>query len=429
MRYLPISKELFTRNRQNFTRHLKPGAIAVFNSNDVMPTNADGTMPFRQNNDLYYLSGIDQEETILILFPDAKEASNREILFIKETNEQIAIWEGEKLSKEEAAKLSGIQNVLWTSQFQGIFENLITQASYIYLNSNEHTRATKEVETRDDRFVKWCTNKFQLYQYERAAPIMQKLRTVKAEEEIAQIKKACEITGKAFQKVLRFIKPGLLEYEIEAEITHEFIRNGSRGHAYQPIIASGANSCVLHYIDNSRVCKDGDIILMDFGAEYANYASDLTRVVPVSGKFTPRQKEVYNAVRNVMNQAFKLLVPGNTMENYNESVRAIMEEELLKIRLLSKEQINNQNKENPAYRKFFMHGISHALGLDVHDVFEKRPFEPGMVFTLEPGIYIREEGLGIRLENEILITEKGPVNLMEHIPIEAEEIEALMAAN
>lgn len=426
MRYLPKGRKFFTVNRQNFVKNLRPGALAVFNSNDIMPTNADGTMPFRQNNDLFYLTGIDQEDTILLLFPDAREENNREILFIRETNEHIAIWEGKKLTREEASEVSGIRRVVWNSQFESIFETLITECAYIYLNSNEHNRSVKKVETQDDRFVKWCKNKYPLYKYERSAPIMHRLRTIKSAEEIELMQHACDITEKAFRGVLDFIKPGVTENEIEAAYTYEFLRNGSRGHAYEPIVASGANSCILHYVENNKVCREGDIVLIDAACEYRNYASDLTRVVPVSGKFTPRQKAVYNAVLRVMREAMKLLVPGNTMPGYNKAVGELMEKELVDLGLLKMEDVKKQKPENPLYRKYFMHGASHALGLDVHDVYDRSPFAPGMVFTLEPGIYIREEGFGIRLENNLLITEDAPFDLMRNIPIEADDIEELM---
>jgi Xaa-Pro aminopeptidase len=427
MKYLPIGKELFIENRRKFVKELKPGSIAIFNSNDIMPTNADGTMPFRQNNDLFYLSGIDQEETILVLFPDSKNSNQQEMLFVKETNELIAIWEGQKLTKDQATEISGIHNIQWTKQFEPMLVQIMTEAEYVYLNSNEHSRAMKIVETRDDRFSKQLREQFPLSKYERSAPIMQALRTIKSAREIELINKACEITEKAFRRVLGFVKPGVAEYEIEAEFIHEFIRNRSRGPAYQPIIASGFDSCILHYVENHKICKAGDIILMDVAAEYANYASDMTRVIPVNGKFTKRQKDVYNAVLRIMREATKMLMPGNTLTEYNKEVNRITEFELIGLGLLDKIQLKNQDPANPLVRKFFMHGASHALGLDVHDVYDKYDiFKEGMVFTCEPGIYIREESLGVRLENNILITSKEPMDLMKNIPIEAEEIEDLM---
>ncbi|WP_028981883.1 aminopeptidase P N-terminal domain-containing protein [Sporocytophaga myxococcoides] len=427
MRYLPIDKSLFVKNRSNFVSQLKPGSIAIFVSNDIFPTNADGTLPFRQNNDLFYLSGIDQEETILVLFPDAKNESLREILFVRETNDHIATWEGNKLTKKETSETSGIPTIYWSSQFESVLNSIIFDCSSIYLNYNEHTRADKQVLSKEERFAKWCKKQYPLHSYERSAPILHKLRSIKSEIEIAQMKTAVNITEKAFRRVLNFVKPGVMEYEIEAEIAYEFLKNRSRGPAYQSIIASGASSCILHYVVNDQKCKDGDILLMDFGAEYANYAADLTRSIPVNGKFTSRQKDVYNAVLKVMKEAKKLLLAGNNYKTYNETVGKIMEEELIKLKLIDSQDVKKQDPVNPLYRKYFMHGVSHYLGLDVHDVGSRNAiFENGMVFTVEPGIYIKEEGLGIRIENNILISEKGPVDFMENIPIEADEIEELM---
>lgn len=426
-RYQNIPSQLFIQNRNNFKEHLKPGSIAIFFSNDIMPTNADGTMGFKQNSDLFYLSGIDQEETILIIFPDAKDNAHKEILFIRETNETIAIWEGEKLTKQQASEISGISTIYWTHQFEQILKTLIYQAEYIYLNSNEHIRNQIETETAQDRWNKKIMQKYPLHKYERSAPILFKLRSIKNSIEIDLIQQACNITEKAFKRILKFIKPNVWEYEIEAEMIHEFINNRSKGFAYPPIIASGRNACVLHYTENNKQCKDGEVILIDAAAEYANYASDMTRCVPVNGKFTKRQKEVYNSVLFVLKEATKLLQPGMTFEKYNKEVGKMMTEELLKLKLLTKEDIKNETPEKPAYKKYFMHGTSHFLGIDVHDVgFFYEPMQAGMVFTCEPGIYILEENLGIRLENNILITQKGQINLMQNIPIEAEEIEELM---
>lgn len=427
MRYEQINPELFVYNRQNFVKHLQPCSLAVFHSNDVMPTNADGTMAFRQNNDLLYLSGVDQEESILLLFPDAKDERNREILFIRETNDHILTWEGYKLTKEQAREVSGIKNIFWTSEFKQVLNTLMAEAENVYLNTNEHLRAVVEVETRDARFIKWCRETYPLHNYRRLAPIMQQLRAIKSEVEIELIRQACRITEKGFRRILSFVKPGVMEYEIEAELYHEFLRNRSRGPAYGSIIASGANACILHYVDNNRECKDGDVLLMDFAAEYANYASDLSRSIPVNGTFTKRQKEVYNAVLHVFKTARNMLVPGNTLDQYHAFVGTVMQHELIKLGLLHESDVKNQDPDKPLYKKYFMHGTSHFLGLDVHDVGNKyRPFEAGMVFTCEPGIYIREEGLGIRLENDILVTANGPVDLMENIPLEAEDIERLM---
>lgn len=427
MKYLAIDKNLFIKNRKRFVKHLKPGSAAVLNSNDVMPKSADGVRRFVQHTDIFYLSGIDQEESILLICPDAKEKKHREILFIRETNEIIARWEGQKYTKEEASEISGIKTVYWTSQFEMIFQSLAFESEYIYLNTNEHLRADMRVETRDARFLKWCRSVYPLHKYERLAPVMHELRAVKSSVEVELIKTACAVTEKAFRRILKFIRPGVWEYEIEAEIWHEFLRNRSRGPAYESIIASGADSCVLHYIKNDKQCKDGDLILMDFGAEYANYASDLSRTVPVNGRFTKRQKDVYNAVLRVQRAAIQMLRPGNTLEAYHKEVGRFMEKELIGLGLLDYEEVKKQDKEKPLYRKYFMHGTSHYLGLDVHDYGSKyRKFEPGMVFTCEPGIYIQEEGTGIRIENDILITEDNPVDLMKDIPVEAEDIESLM---
>ena len=428
MKYEAIDSNLFIKNRVRFCKELKPNALALFNSNDLMPTNADGTMPFRQNNDLFHLTGVDQEESILLIFPDATQEKYREILFLKETNAHIAVWEGSKLDKKQAFETSGIKTVYWLDEFEVILKKLIAEAQVVYLNTNEHSRAKIEVETRDARFGKWMRETYPNQSYELSAPIMHKIRAVKDGLEIALIQKACNLTESAFRKILKTIKPGVMEYEIEADVIHEFIRNKSRGFAYTPIIASGKNACVLHYIDNNCECKEGDVILMDFGAEYANYASDMTRCVPVSGKFTPRQKEVYNAVLRVMKAAKKLLVPGTFLNAYHIDVGKLMEKELIGLGLISQEEVDTQSEDAPAYKKYFMHGTSHYLGLDVHDVGSwENPIEVGMVFTCEPGIYIPEENLGIRLENDILVTENGPVDLMANIPLEAEDIEALMA--
>ncbi len=427
MRYHPINSQLFIDNRTRLKKHLNPKSVAVFNSNDVMPTNADGIHPFKQNTDLFYLSGIDQKETILLICPDAVMEKHREILFIRYTNEEIAIWEGQQHTKEDAAELSGIKTVFWTTDFDRIFKELVAASQMIYLNTNEHLRAETTVETRDARFLKWCRQTFPLHQYERLAPIMCRLRAVKSSEEIYQIRYACDITNKAFRRILGIIRPGIWEFEIEAEILYEFLKNRSRGSAYEPIIASGAGACVLHYTTNDRQCKDGDLVLMDFGAEYANYAADVTRTVPVGGRFTQRQKDVYNAVLNVQKAAIDLLRPGNTLEEYNKKIGKVVEAELIALGLLDLNEVKNQDKDTPLYRKYFMHGISHHLGLDVHDVGNRhRAFEPGMVFTCEPGIYIKDEKIGIRIENDILITKDGPVDLTENIPVEADEIESLM---
>jgi Xaa-Pro aminopeptidase len=427
MKYKAIDNSLYINNRANFIKKLKPKSVAVLNSNDIMPTNADGIMPFRQNNDLLYLSGVDQEDSILVIFPDAANPKHREILFVKETSELIAIWEGEKLTKAGATKQSGIDTVYWISEFETIFHALAVEAENIYLNQNEHLRAVTIVETRDDRFRKKCMAKYPEHNYERIAPIMRTLRPFKSQLEIDVMQQACNITEKGFRRILDFVKPGVMEYEIEAEFTHEFLMNRSRGHAYEPIIASGFNANVLHYVDNNKECKAGDVILMDVGAEYANYASDMSRSIPVSGKFTDRQRDVYNAVLRVMKAAKNMLVPGTIHDEYHKEVEKIMEGELIGLGLLDKQDVAKQDPNNPLYKKYYMHGTSHHIGLDVHDIENRTtPFAPGMILTIEPGIYIREENLGIRLENDILITEDGQFDLMANIPLEAEEIEDLM---
>jgi Xaa-Pro aminopeptidase len=427
MKYSPIENALFIDNRHKFASVMKPNALAVFVSNDIMPTNADGSMGFRQNSDLFYLCGVDQEESILVLFPDVKDGKQKEILFVKETSELIAIWEGAKLNKKEATMVSGIEHIYWLHEYDKIMQALFPQAEYVYLNTNEHTRRSILTETAQDRFNKALMAKYPLHKYERAAPIMHHIRSIKSTQEIDLIQHACDITEKGFRRLLKFIKPGVWEYQIEAELIHEFINNRSGGWAYGPIIASGKNSCVLHYVENNQQCEDGDIILLDVAAQYANYASDLTRCLPVNGKFSKRQKEVYNAVLRVQRAATKMLLPGMTFEKYNKAVGELMTEELLQLKLITSEQVKNQNQTWPAYKKYFMHGTSHFLGLDVHDVgFFTEPMQAGMVFTVEPGIYIPEENLGIRIENNILITTTGQMDLMKNIPIEVEEIEDLM---
>ncbi len=429
MRYDPIDPQLFIENRRRLAAQLKPNSIAVFNSSDVMPKSADGVHPFSQQTDLLYLSGIDQEESTLVLFPDAREEKHREVLFLRETSEPIALWEGKKYTKDEAADASGVKTVYWNSQFDSVFRPLVFQAERIYLNSNEHLRAEAVVETRDTRFGKWCREAFPLHRYQRLAPIMHDLRAVKSSIEVELIRQAGEISGRAFRRLLDFIRPGVWEYEIEAEIWHEFLRARSRGPAFQTIVASGADSCTLHYVKNDKQCKDGDLVLIDFGAEYANYAGDLTRTVPVNGRFTPRQRAVYEAVLRVQKAAIQMLRPGNTLEAYTAEVGRWMEAELIGLGLLDAEKVKGQPKDQPLYKKYFPHGTSHHLGLDVHDYGDKfRPFEAGMVFTCEPGIYIREEGIGVRIENDILITDRDPVDLMEDIPREADEIEELMSS-
>lgn len=426
-KYDSISPELFIQNRKRFAAQMLPNSIAVFLSNDEMPRSADGTFPFRQNSDIFYLSGIDQEKSILVLFPDCAKEGFEEVLFLRETNEHIATWEGHKYTKEQAQQVSGIKKIMWLNQLEPVFSELVQLAEHIYLNLNEHSRYESDVPYKDLRFAREMRERFPLHDFRRAAPVLHQIRSIKSDIEIDLMRRAIDITDKAFDRVLRFVKPGVTEYEIEAEIVHEYLRHRATGPAYGSIIASGADSCCLHYTDNNKVCQNGDILLMDFGAEYANYAADLSRTIPVNGRFSPRQRAVYDAVLRVKNGATALLRPGTLIDDYHREVGKMMEAELLQLGLLSKADIQQQNPEWPAYKKYFMHGTSHFLGLDVHDVGHKyRPMQPGMVFTCEPGIYIKEEGLGIRLENDVLVTDSEPLDLMAHIPIEAEEIEDLM---
>jgi len=427
MKYPCIDKQLFEKNRQNFTKRLSANSIAIFQSNDEFPRSGDQTHVFKQNADLFYLSGIDQEQTILFLFPDCPNPLYKEILFIRQTNEHIAVWEGHKLTLPEAKNISGIKNVYWLEEFWNILPSVISYANNIYLNTNENDRYAHQVPYRDIRFIEKIKNLYPLHKYERAALIMRELRPVKSDIEIELTKKACEITRDAFVRILKFIKPGVAEYEIEAEIIHEFLRQRSSGHAYNPIIASGKNANILHYNDNNQICSDGDVILFDFGAEYANYNADMSRSVPVSGRFTKRQKDVYNAVLRIMKEARKMLVPGTIWNDYHAEVGKIVEFELIGLGLLDKQDIAKQDSKAPLYKKYFMHGTSHHLGLDVHDFASRyKPFEAGNILTCEPGIYIPKEGLGIRIENNILITKNGNIDLMDDIPVEIEEIESIM---
>ena len=407
---------------------MSEGTLAVFNSNDIFPISADSSMPFQQHRDILYLTGVDQEESILVLFPGASNAKQREVLFLKETSELIAIWEGEKLDKKRALEVSGIASVHWLQDFPTVFKQMMAEASGIYLNKNEHLRANTEVQTREDRFINNVKSDYPTHQVYKSAPILHRLRSVKDTLEIEVMQQACDITKSGVNRLLEFIKPGVWEHHIEAELAHEFLMNSSRGFAYTPIVASGKNACVLHYIENNKECFDGDVILLDVGAEYANYASDLTRCIPVNGRFTPRQKEVYNAVLHVKNESEKLLVPGTMMAAYHKQVGLLMEEQLVKLKLISMEDIKNQNSDWPAYKKYFMHGTSHFIGLDTHDVgIWHEPIQSGMAFTCEPGIYIPEENLGIRLEDDLIVQQSGaPFNLMADIPLEAEEIEDKM---
>ena len=430
MKYDLIDSALFTENRKKFTSKIAAKSLAIFNSNDIFPISADSTMPFQQHRDIFYLSGVDQEESILVLFPDCTNEAHREILFLKETNAQIAVWEGQKLTKETAFQTSGIKTVYWLDSFDTILRQLMAEAEGVYLNQNEHLRAQTIVETREDRFIKSLLQKYPLHKTHKSAPILHQLRSVKHSVEIELMKRACQITEKGFRRLLSFVKPGVWEYEIEAELIHEFIRNKSKGFAYTPIVASGKNACVLHYIENNQQCKDGDVLLLDVGAEYANYASDLTRCIPVNGRFTKRQKEVYSAVLHVKTEAEKLLKPGVMMADYHKQVGVLMEEQLVNLGLISMQDIKQQDPNWPAYKKYFMHGTSHFIGLDTHDVgLWNQPIQANMVFTCEPGIYIPEENLGIRLEDDLVVQETGdPINLMRTIPLQPGEIEEIMNA-
>ena len=428
MKYLPIDSNLFKRNRSKFISQMLPNSIAVFNSNDIFSTGADSTLPFYQHRNIFYLSGVDQEESILVLNPNANNPAHKEILFLKETNDHIAVWEGEKLNKDQAKSSTGIQSVYWLDEFETIFSKLMTNVDKVYFNNNDHYRKAVEMQTREDRFLVWLKSNYPKHKIEYSFPIMEKLRGVKEPEEIELIQKACDITEKGFRRVLKFLKPGVMEFHVEAEYSHEFLRNRSKGFAYTPIIASGYNACVLHYINNNMQCKDGDMLLMDVGAEYANYSSDMTRTVPINGRFTDRQKSVYQAVLNVKNEASKMLIPGTLWEEYHVEVGKLMTSELISLGLLDKSDIQNQDHKNPAYKKYFMHGTSHHMGLDTHDYGDlKTPMVANMVFTVEPGIYIPDENLGIRLEDDVVIKNSGtPINLMKSIPIEIEEIEEIM---
>lgn len=428
MKYHLIDRNLFIKNRKNFISQMKPASLAVFNSNDMYPISADSTMPFQQHRDIFYLSGVDQEESILVLFPDAPDEKHREVLFLKETNEHIAIWEGEKLTKEKAFETSGIKTVYWLQEMEKILFELMTQCDTVYINTNEHYRANVETETREARFTKWLLKKYPAHRVAKSNPILQRLRSVKDKIELDLLQQACNITEKGMRRVLNFVKPGVTEYEIEAEYMHEFLCNRSKGFAYTPIIASGNNANVLHYIENNQVCNDGDLILIDVGAEYANYSSDMTRTIPVNGKFTKRQLDVYNAVLRVKVAATKLLVPGAIWKDYHVEVGHLMTSELLGLGLIDKADVQNEDPNWPAYKKYFMHGTSHHMGLDTHDYgLLWEPMKANMVFTVEPGIYIPDEGFGIRIEDDMVIQETGePFNLMKNIPIEAEEIEDLM---
>ena len=430
MKYHQINSGLFVKNREKFTAQMKPKSVAVFNSNDIYPVSADSTLPFAQHRDIFYLSGVDQEESILLLFPDAPYEHLKEILFLRETNEHIAVWEGEKLTKERAFQVSGIKTVFWLQDFDKTLKEIMMHAEVMYINTNEHYRSAVETETREDRFIKKWKAQYPAHTVAKSNPILQRIRSIKETEEIDLIQQACNITEKGFRRLLSFVKPNVMEYEVEAELIHEFVRNRSKGFAYTPIIASGNNANVLHYIENNQQCKAGDLLLLDIAAEYANYSSDLTRTIPVSGRYSERQKAVYNAVLRVKNEATKMLTPGTLWKQYHVEVGKIMTSELLGLGLIDKADVQNENPDWPAYKKYFMHGTSHHMGLDTHDYgLLHEPMEANMVFTVEPGIYIPAEGFGIRIEDDVVIQKSGePFNLMRNIPIEADEIESLMNA-
>ncbi len=428
MKYERINNTLYIKSRAKFASMLQPKSLAVFNSNDIFPISADSSMPFQQHRDILYLSGVDQEESILVIFPTCTNEKHREVLFLKETNEHIAVWEGAKLTREDAFEVSGIKTVYWLDQFPVIFKQMMAEAESIYLNTNEHLRANTEVQTREDRFILKVKSDYPAHIVRKSAPIMHSIRAIKDQIEIDLMQRACKITEAGFRRLLSYTKPGVWEYELEAELMHEFLMNKSKGFAYTPIIASGKSACVLHYIENNQECKSGDVILLDVAAEYANYSSDMTRCIPVNGKFTDRQKAVYNAVLYVKKEAEKLLVPGVFLNDYHKEVGLIMESQLLSLGLIDKTDVKNQNPDWPAYKKYFMHGTSHYIGLDTHDVGHWNvPIEAGMIFTCEPGIYIPEENLGIRLEDDLVVMKSGtPFNLMKDIPLELDEIESLM---
>ncbi len=427
MRHDPISPALFVENRQRLAAQLAPHSVAIINANDIPPTNADGSLVLVPNTDLFYLSGIEQEESILVIAPHAFEEKHREILFIREPSEHLKIWEGYKHSKEDAQKLSGIQTIKWLSDFDNLIRGLLCDTEHVFLNTNEHKRSSNVVETRDERFIAQLRQRYPLHDYRRLAPILHRLRVVKSAPELALLQKAVDITAAGFQRVCKFVQPGVNECEVEAEFAHEFIRQRGK-FAYNPIIASGANAATLHYNQNDQPCKKGDLLLLDVAASYANYNADLTRTIPVSGKFTKRQKQIYNAVLRVMRASIAGATVGKLHRDWTKEAQMMMNEELLSLDLIKKSDIKKQTEEEPACRKYFMHGLGHSLGLDVHDLGNmSETFAEGWVLTVEPGIYIPKEGLGVRLENDIIVTKNGPVDMMAHIPVEADEIEALMA--
>jgi Xaa-Pro aminopeptidase len=427
MRHHPIPPRLFTENRRRLTALLQPKALAIVNNNDVLPTNADGALTLQPNTDLFYLTGIEQEESVLVLFPDALEPRHREVLFLREPNALMETWEGRKLTKEEARKISGIERIVWLSEFPSALHLHMCEAERVYLNANEHSRASILVETRESRFVRETVGRYPLHEYHRLAPLLHRLRAVKSAREVKLLRRACDITREGFERAARFVRPGVSETDVEAEFAHEFIRRGG-GFAYTPIIAGGVNACVLHYIQNDGPCRDGELLLLDVASRYANYNADLTRTIPVNGRFTRRQRRVYNAVLRVFRQCAAMLKPGLLPADWRKAAEEFTEKELVDLKLLRMSEVKKQGPEKAALKRYFMHGLGHPLGLDVHDVAPSTgPIQAGWVMTCEPGIYIREEKMGVRIENDLLATENGSEDLMAGIPIEADEIEALMA--
>jgi Xaa-Pro aminopeptidase len=427
MKHLPLDPSIFIENRKRFTDRMKKGSIAIFNSNDEMPSNGDALYPYRQNSDLYWLTGISQEDTMLVLYPDNADPKAREVLVLVRPNELKEKWDGKRLRAEEARKISGVSSVMWLDSIEAPLQSWVHQAETIYLNSNENDRKASQIETRDYRYARDMRNKYPFHKYRRSAKILKDLRAVKTEAEVNVMQQAINITQSAFERVLKFIRPGVMEYEIEAEIIHSFLSQRATGEAYDSIIASGDRARTLHYVANNQECKDGELILMDFGAEYGGYCADLTRTVPVNGKFSQRQAEVYNACLHLHNYAKSLLKPGITLVDYTDKVGDEATKTFLKIGLLSESDVKNEDRDNKAYRKYLYHGISHHLGIDVHDLGTRtEPLKPGMVLTVEPGIYIEAEQMGIRIENNVYITEDGNRDLMKKIPITVDEIEALM---
>ena len=430
MKYLPLNPAIFINNRKRFIKEMLPNSIAVFVSNDEWPSNGDALHAFKQNTDLFWLSGVTQEESMVILFPDNPDPKYREVLVLVRPNELKEKWDGKRLRAKEATAMSGISTIVWLDSMEALLQTWVHLADHIYLDTNENDRKASHVRSRDYRFVDEMKAAYPLHSFQRAAKIMKNLRSIKSKEEIEVVQKAIDITDVAFRRLLKFIKPGVNEYEIEAEIYHSFLSQRATGPAYGSIIASGDNARTLHYVSNNAACKDGELILMDFGAEYGNYCADLTRTVPVNGKFSKRQKTVYNACLHLHNYAKSILKPGISIVDYTEKVGEEATQQFIKIGLLTKAQVKNEDAENRAYRKYLYHGISHHLGIDVHDLGTRTgPVKAGMLFTIEPGIYIEEEQMGIRIENNFWITKNGNIDLMKNIPITVEEIETLMKKN